>query len=86
MNCAVTGLIKVCLAYENGLLPGNLHYKEPNPNNESLKAGILKVHPPARPALTPPCCLSTLPGTTCCGLGAACRDCKRESCHVMEHC
>ena len=46
MNCAVTGLIKVCLAYENGLLPGNLHYKEPNPNNKSLKAGILKVHPP----------------------------------------
>lgn len=44
------GLIKVCLSYENGLIPGNLHYKEPNPNNESLKNGILKVrafcHPP----------------------------------------
>jgi hypothetical protein len=37
------GLIKVCLSYENGLIPGNLHYKEPNPNNESLKTGILKV-------------------------------------------
>ena len=49
----MTGLIKVCLSYENGLLPGNLHYKEPNPNNESLKTGILKVrHLPA--PLTPP--------------------------------
>lgn len=38
-----SGLIKVCLSYENGLIPGNLHYKEPNPNNESLKTGILKV-------------------------------------------
>ncbi len=37
------GLIKVCLSYENGLIPGNLHYKEPNPNNESLKNGVLKV-------------------------------------------
>ncbi len=51
MYCAEAGLIKVCLAYENGLLPGNLHYKEPNPNNKSLKAGILKVHPPAQPNL-----------------------------------
>ncbi len=25
------------------MLPGNLHYTEPNPNSESLKAGILKV-------------------------------------------
>lgn len=41
MICA--GLIKVCLSYENGLIPGNLHYKEPNPNNDSLKNGILKV-------------------------------------------
>ena len=38
-----TGLIKVCLAYEHGMLPGNLHFKEPNPNSESLQAGILKV-------------------------------------------
>ena len=37
------GLIKVCLAYEHGLLPGNLHFNEPNPNSASLKAGILKV-------------------------------------------
>ena len=43
MPCAATGLIKVCLSYEHGLLPGNLHYKEPNPNNESLKAGIIKA-------------------------------------------
>ena len=33
----------MCLSYENGLIPGNLHYKEPNPQNESLKAGILQV-------------------------------------------
>ncbi|CAL8464659.1 g4194 [Coccomyxa elongata] len=39
----LAGLIKVCLSYENGLIPGNLHYKEPNPNNESLKNGVLKV-------------------------------------------
>ena len=49
--CAFAGLIKVCLSYENGLLPGNLHYKQPNPNNESLKTGILKVHP--LPSLSP---------------------------------
>ena len=60
-SCARAGLIKVCLSYENGLLPGNLHYKEPNPNNESLKAGILKVRwTPASLPLNPPfsaCCL-----------------------------
>ena len=33
----------MCLSYEHGLIPGNLHYKEPNPQNESLKAGILQV-------------------------------------------
>ena len=49
MCCSGAGLIKVCLAYENGVLPGNLHYKEPNPNNESLKTGIIKV-----PATSPP--------------------------------
>ena len=37
----------MCLSYENGLIPGNLHYKEPNPQNESLKAGILQVRAPA---------------------------------------
>ncbi len=36
-------LIKVCLAFEHGVLPANLHYTKPNPNNESLKAGVLKV-------------------------------------------
>jgi len=48
------GLIKVCLAYEHGSLPANLHYTEPNPNSESLKAGVLKARPPAahRSALT----------------------------------
>ena len=28
------------------MLPGNLHFSEPNPNSESLKAGILKVWAP----------------------------------------
>ena len=44
----------MCLSYENGRIPGNLHYKEPNPQNESLKAGILQVCAPASmPALLP---------------------------------
>ncbi len=36
-------LIKVCLAYEHGVLPSNLHYSQPNPNSESLNQGILKA-------------------------------------------
>ena len=28
---------------EHGLLPGNLHYTEPNPHNASLVSGILQV-------------------------------------------
>lgn len=46
-QAVVAGLIKVCLAYEHGILPGNLHFNEPNPNSESLKSGILKVPHPA---------------------------------------
>ena len=38
-------LIKVCLAYEHGVLPANLHFTQPNPNSASLNAGILKVLP-----------------------------------------
>lgn len=38
-------VIKMLLAFENGMLPGNLHYKEPNPNSESLKNGTIKVWP-----------------------------------------
>ncbi len=41
--CAGTALIKVCLAYEHGMLPSNLHYSQPNPDSESLNQGILKV-------------------------------------------
>jgi fatty acid synthase len=37
------GLIKVLLAYENGVLPPNLHYREPNPNSEGLQKGALQV-------------------------------------------
>ena len=40
---ACAALIKVCLAYEHGVLPANLHYTQPNPNSTSLNAGILKV-------------------------------------------
>ena len=48
----------MCLSYETGLIPGNLHYKEPNPQNESLKAGILQVHAPASMMALPPCHLT----------------------------
>ena len=42
--CGVhAALIKVCMAYERGTIPGNLHFKEPNPNNSSLTSGVLKV-------------------------------------------
>ena len=40
---AHAALIKVCMAYERGTIPGNLHFKEPNPNNTSLTSGVLKV-------------------------------------------
>jgi fatty acid synthase len=36
-------LSKVLLAYENGVIPANLHYHEPNPNCDSLKNGVVKV-------------------------------------------
>ena len=42
---ARAALIKVCLAYEHGVLPANLHFTQPNPNSASLNAGILKVLP-----------------------------------------
>ena len=42
----------MCLSYENGLVPGDLEYKEPNPQNESLKAGILQVR--ACASMSPP--------------------------------
>ena len=39
----VAGVIKLCLSYEHGMLPGNLHYQEPNPSCASLHDGTLKV-------------------------------------------
>ncbi|CAK0731645.1 hypothetical protein CVIRNUC_000023 [Coccomyxa viridis] len=39
----LAALIKVCMAYERGTIPGNLHFNEPNPNNTSLTSGVLKV-------------------------------------------
>ena len=35
------------LAFEHGMLPANLHFNEPNPNNKSLQDGTLKVSPHA---------------------------------------
>lgn len=43
MTLCLAGLIKVCLSFENGLLPANLHYSEPNPKSEGLIDGTLKV-------------------------------------------
>lgn len=43
---AASGLcsvVKVLLAFENGVIPANLHYKEPNPNIESLVDGRIQV-------------------------------------------
>jgi hypothetical protein len=37
------GLIKICLAYENGMLPGNLHYNTPNPGSSGLADGTIQV-------------------------------------------
>ena len=31
------------MSFEHGTLPGNLHFKEANPNNKSLKEGVIKV-------------------------------------------
>lgn len=39
----VTGLLKVLMSFEHGTLPANLHFNEPNPNNKSLKEGVIKV-------------------------------------------
>jgi hypothetical protein len=43
----------VCLSFEHGMLPGNLHYSQPNPNSESLNAGILKARAPGHMAASP---------------------------------
>ena len=43
---ACAGLLKVLMSFEHGTLPGNLHFKEANPNNKSLKEGVIKVSGP----------------------------------------
>ena len=50
---ALTGVIKLALALEYGLMPGDLHYHSdtPNPESEGLRDGTLKVRgtvPPAK--------------------------------------
>ena len=40
-GCA--GLVKVCLAYEHGIMPGNLHFKSPNQDSTGLREGTLEV-------------------------------------------
>ncbi|KAK9916399.1 hypothetical protein WJX75_002178 [Coccomyxa subellipsoidea] len=39
----LAGLLKVLMSFEHGTLPANLHFYEPNPNNKSLKEGVIKV-------------------------------------------
>ena len=49
---ALTGVIKVALALEYGLMPGNLHYHRdtPNPESEGLRDGTLVVRATVPPA------------------------------------
>ena len=51
MECP--GIIKMCLSLEYGLLPGNLHYKNPNPTADGLRDGSLQVR-----AVLEGCCWS----------------------------
>lgn len=39
----LVSVVKVLLAMENGILPPNLHFKNPNPDIPSLKDGRVKV-------------------------------------------
>lgn len=42
-TAGLAGLIKILLAHRNRTLPGNLHFKQPNRNIESLTSGRIKV-------------------------------------------
>eukprot|EP00884_Botryococcus_braunii_P011836 jgi/Botrbrau1/20653/Bobra.113_1s0077.1 len=39
----LAAIIKVLMAFENGVLPPNLHYEAPNPSSKSLNNGTLQV-------------------------------------------
>lgn len=43
LGCAHAGLVKVLLAGEARLLPGNLHFNAPNPASAGLASGALRV-------------------------------------------
>lgn len=40
---ARAGLLKLLLSFEHGVIPGNLHFQEPNPKIKSLRDGTIKV-------------------------------------------
>lgn len=42
-NSGMAGLIKVIIAMENGVIPANLHYKEPKSSLSALADGRLQV-------------------------------------------
>ena len=77
-------LIKVCLAYEHGMLPSNLHYSQPNPNSESLNQGILK----ARARLAGACTFNRNCAALCGAAKLALHVRQRPhcSCHCLSFC
>lgn len=41
--CGLCSIVKVLISMECGIIPGNLHFKNPNPNIPALSDGRLKV-------------------------------------------
>lgn len=41
--CGICGIIKILIASEKGIMPGNLHYVEPDSNAQSLIDGTIQV-------------------------------------------